>query len=84
MPRRGQRLPISVNCFLHFNSFFMNSCMIILIEYTFVKAHTLHVFPTPLNFGSHLPMGLQIDSSQNSHFCMNMQYFAFMTHGEYF
>ena len=75
---------VCISMHMH-NSFFINSCMIILIEYTCVKACTWHVFPTPLNFGSQLHMGLEINSSQKSHFfCMNMQYFAFMTHGEHF
>ena len=74
---------VCISMHMH-NSCFINSCIIILIDHTCVKAHTWHVFPTPLNFGSHLPMGLEINSSQNSHFCMTLQYFAFMTHGEYF
>ena len=74
---------VCISMHMH-NSCIINSCMIILIHYTCVKAHTWHVFPTPLNFESHLPMGLDINSSQNSHFCTNMQYFASMTHYEYF
>ena len=74
---------VCISMHMH-NSCFINSCMIILTHYTCVKAHTWHVFATPLNFGSHLPMVLEINSSQKSPFCMNMQYFVFMTHGEYF
>ena len=74
---------VCISMHMH-NSFFISSCMIILIESTCVKAYTWHVFPTPLNLESHLSMGLDINSSRNSHFCMNMQYFASMTHGEYF
>ena len=76
---------VCISMHMH-NSCFINSCMIILIDYTCVKAHTWHVFSSPLNFGSHLSMGLEINSSQNSHFCMTLQlqYSAFMTHGEYF